>query len=153
MPLPHLMHPRFHLISAAILLLLLGLSLTLHADQSGNNEAAESTPNADLLLGSATISETVKNRIPYNSAIAFSISIDKLYCFTDFLSVPQKTIIYHNWYRRDKKRASVKLLLKPARWATFSHLNFRKDDKGPWRVEITDQQGNILHILRFSIID
>lgn len=149
----HLMLPRYYLKSAVILLLLLGLSFTLHAGQSAKTEATESTPNAELILGSATVSETVKNQIPYNSAIAFSISLDKLYCFTDFVSVPEKTIIYHNWYRRDKKRAGVKLLLKPARWATFSHLKFRKDDKGPWRVEVTDQQGNILRILQFSIID
>lgn len=149
----YLMHPRIYLKSALILLLLLGLSFSSHADQSVKTEATESAPNADLLLGSATVSETVKNRIPYNSAIAFSLSLEKLYCFTDFVSVPEKTIIYHNWYRLDKKRAGVKLLLKPARWATFSLLKFRKDDKGPWRVEVTDQHGNILRILRFSIID
>lgn len=149
----YLMHPRIYLKSALILLLLLGLSFSSHADQSVKTEATETAPNADLLLGSATVSETVKNRIPYNSAIAFSLSLEKLYCFTDFVSVPEKTIIYHNWYRRDKKRAGVKLLLKPARWATFSLFKFRKDDKGPWRVEVTDQHGNILRILRFSIID
>jgi hypothetical protein len=134
-------------------LMVFGLSISLHASQEANTVSPKPLPNAELILGSATVSEKVKNRIPYNSAVAFSISLDKLYCFTDFVSVPEQTIIYHNWYHRDKKRASVKLLLKPTRWATFSHLNFRKDDKGPWRVEVTDQKGGILHILRFSIID
>ena len=147
------MHTSFFLKLTVAFLIVIGLSFTLHADQSVKPEATETPPNGELLLGLATVSETVKNRIPYNSAVAFSISLEKLYCFTDFVSVPEKTFIYHNWYRRDEKRASVKLLLKPARWATFSHLNFRKDDKGPWRVDITDQQGNILRTVRFSIID
>jgi hypothetical protein len=32
-------------------------------------------------------------------------------------------------------------------------MHLRKNDKGPWRVEITDEQGNIFQILRFSITD
>ena len=147
------MNTRLLLTLTVAYLLVFGFSFTSHADQSANTEATASPPNAELLLGSATVSETVKNRIPHNSAVVFSLSLEKLYCFTDFVSVPEKTIIYHNWYRRDKKRAGVKLLLKPARWATFSLLKFRNDDKGPWRVEVTDQHGNILRILRFSIID
>ncbi|MBW1746394.1 MAG: DUF2914 domain-containing protein, partial [Deltaproteobacteria bacterium] len=35
----------------------------------------------------------------------------------------------------------------------FSSIQFREADKGLWRVEITDPEGNIFHVLRFSITD
>lgn len=106
-----------------------------------------------LVLGKAIMCEAVKKSIPQNGAIAFSISLGRVYCFTEFRTVPQKMHIYHKWYHRDKKRADVKLLLKPERWSTFSYVTFKKQDRGPWRVDVTDQQGNVLRTLRFSIID
>ena len=72
-----------------------------------------------VILGEATVSELVKNGIPFNSAAAFSITLGRVYCFTDFVEVNAKTVIYHNWFHRDEKRAPVKLALRPPRWATF----------------------------------
>lgn len=106
-----------------------------------------------LTLGQATVSELVKNGIPFNSAAAFSISIGRIYCFTDFVEVEAKTFIYHNWFHRDEKRASVKLALRPPRWATFSSVTLRDSDKGPWQVEVTTENGEVLQTLRFSVID
>ena len=106
-----------------------------------------------VVLGKAVVCEAVKKSIPQGGAIAFSISLGRVYCFTEFPVVPQKMHIYHNWYHRDKKRAGVKLLLKPERWSTFSYVTFKKQDLGPWRIDITDQQGKVLRTLRFSIID
>ncbi|UCF58069.1 MAG: DUF2914 domain-containing protein [Deltaproteobacteria bacterium] len=97
--------------------------------------------------------EGIKEQIPKNQAIVFPITINKVHCFTSFDPVPEKTFIYHNWFFMDKLRARVKLSLQKPRWSTFSRLRLRKGDKGPWRVEITDEQGNFLHILRFSITD
>ena len=108
---------------------------------------------AQVILGEATVSEHVKNGIPFNSAAAFSISLGRIYCFTDFVEVGEKTVIYHNWFYRDEKRASVKLALRPPRWATFSSVKLRDSDKGPWQVEVTAANGEVLQILRFSVID
>ena len=106
-----------------------------------------------VILGEATVSEKVKNGIPFTSAAAFSIKLGRIYCFTDFVAVNAKTVIYHNWFHRDAKRASVKLALRPPRWATFSSVTLRDTDKGPWQVEITTENGKVLQILRFSVID
>jgi hypothetical protein len=75
------------------------------------------------------------------------------YCFTTFDPVPEKTVIYHKWYFRDKLRARVKLSLKTPRWSTFSRIVLRNGEKGPWRVEIADEEENIFGILRFSVTD
>ncbi|OQY07882.1 MAG: hypothetical protein B6I22_02220 [Desulfobacteraceae bacterium 4572_123] len=97
--------------------------------------------------------EGIKDHRPRDEAIVFSIRLGSIYCFTDFEPVPDKTNIYHRWFIRDKLRTERKLPVKPARWSTFSKIRLLKGDKGPWRVEITDQQGIIFQTLRFSVTD
>ena len=128
------------------------ISSVYAAGQTGEL-SGQSSGDDQLILGKATVCELVKKGIPYQSAIAFSISVGRIYCFTDFLSVGEKTVIYHSWYQQDRKRATVKLALRPPRWATFSSVELRDTDKGPWQVEVTTEKGEILRILRFSIID
>jgi hypothetical protein len=106
-----------------------------------------------LTLEQAAMCEEIKEYTPYNSAVVFSIKIGKVSCFTSFDPVPEKTFIYHKWYHRDKPSTKKKMTLNPPRWSTYSSILLRETDKGPWRVEISDQKGNLLQILRFSITD
>ena len=106
-----------------------------------------------LSLEYAEICEGVKKLSPQNPAIIFSISLGKVSCFTSFNPVSQKTHIYHNWYSRDKLTTKVKLSLKPPRWSTFSTIQLRESDIGPWRLEITGKNGNIFKVMRFSITE
>jgi len=46
-----------------------------------------------------------------------------------------------------------KLTLTPPKWSSFSSMQLRNVDKGPWRVEIRDSRDNLMHVLRFSISD
>ena len=106
-----------------------------------------------LTLVEATMCEGIKEYIPQNQAIAFSMTIGKVSCFTSFDPVPEKTFIYHNWFHRDEFSTRIKLSLQPPCWSTFSSIQLREADKGPWRVEVSDQEGNVFHILRFSVTD
>lgn len=106
-----------------------------------------------LMLGQAAVSEEVRNRGPVNETIVISANLKDMYCFTDFISVSDRTVIYHNWFRKDQRYASVKLSVRPPRWATYSSVRLAQDLKGPWRVEIADSDGNVLRTLRFSVID
>jgi hypothetical protein len=106
-----------------------------------------------LTLVQAAMCEGIEDNSPKNRAIVFPFSIGRVHCFTTFDPVPAKTVIYHKWYFRDKLRARVKLSLRTPRWATFSRIGLRDGEKGPWRVEITDEEENILRILRFSVTD
>ncbi|UCF92220.1 MAG: DUF2914 domain-containing protein [Desulfobacterales bacterium] len=106
-----------------------------------------------LTLVKAMVCEKLNGREPVNPAIVFAFSLGKIYCFTDFEPVPEKTLIYHNWFRRDNLSAKVPLSLSPPRWKTYSSIQLRERDRGPWRVEITDAEGNILQTLRFSVTD
>jgi hypothetical protein len=104
-------------------------------------------------LTQAVVCEDLKDGGPLNQGIVFPVSAGKVVCYTAFDSVLRKTVIYHNWYRKDELNSRIRLVLQPPRWASYSTIQLREIDKGPWRIEITDQEGQVLTILRFSITD
>lgn len=140
-----------------LFLLLLGFSFLwippLSAQsQSDTNDTVEA-PAADIKLVKAVMSEDLQELLPQNSTTVFSIERRKAICFTSFDPVPEKTEIYHHWFHRDRPSANIRLTLNPPRWSTYSSIQFRVEDIGPWRVEITDSKGQIFQILRFSITE
>ena len=122
--------------------------------KSQSGDTAESKLSAGkIVLVQAVMCEDLQERIPQNPTTVFSIERRKAICFTSFDPVPEKTIIYHQWFHRDQTSAKIQLTLKPPRWSTYSSIQFRAEDIGPWRVEISDSQGHILDVLRFSITE
>jgi hypothetical protein len=113
-----------------------------------------SAADADQLkLFEAVMCEEIYSDAPRNPTSVFSASKEKAVSFSVFDPVPQKTVIYHNWYHRDVPSAKIRLQLKPPRWSTYSSIQLRKTDIGPWRVEITDDKGQVFGVLRFSVTD
>ena len=106
-----------------------------------------------LTLRRATICGRVKDCAPEKQAVVFSVTTGKIFCYTHFDPVPEKSDIFHSWYYKDKLITKQKLSLKPPRWSSYSAIQLRESDKGPWRVTITDQANNSLGVLRFSITD
>jgi hypothetical protein len=106
-----------------------------------------------LTLAEAVMCEKIDGLTPENPAIVFSIVLGRVSCFTSFDPVPTDTHVYHSWFFRDKLSTRIKLSLQPPRWSTFSSIQLREADQGPWRVEITDREGQLLRQLRFSITD
>ncbi len=106
-----------------------------------------------LSLDEAVVCEGIKDFAPVNKAIVFSLGIGKVYCFTSFDHVPQETVIYHNWYRNDRLITTKRLSLQPPQWSTFSSIQLREADKGPWRLVIKDKAKKVLRIIKFSITE
>ena len=134
------------LFSSIHLFLLLPLAAQSQSDTS-------KTTAGKLTLVQAQMCEDLQDRIPQNVTTVFSIERRKAISFTSFDPVPDKTVIYHHWFHRDRSSARIKLSLKPPRWSTYSSIQFRAQDVGPWRVEISDSKGQVFHILRFSITE
>ena len=128
-------------------LILVGSTLCLAQEATGEDE-----PQA-LALGRAVMCESIAGYEPANIAVVFSINIGKISCYTAFENIPSTTYTIHRWYRRDELVTTYRLTLKPPRWATYSSIQLREADKGPWRVEILDEQENLMRILRFSVTD
>ena len=139
-------------ISCLVGVIIIAFLPVLAAGQEAPGQPAPAEPKK-LALGATATCENVLSGIPENKAVAFSIALKKVYCYTNFTSVPEKTFTFHNWYFRDNLKASIKLVLRPSRWSTYSAMELRSSDKGPWRVEVTDEEGNILKTQRFSIIE
>lgn len=106
-----------------------------------------------MVLEQAVMCEAIENYKPINPAVVFSISQGEVFCFTGFDPVREKTRIFHRWYKRDKLIFTMRLTLSPPKWSSFSRIQLRDADKGPWRVEIRDEDGKIIKTLRFSISD
>ncbi len=149
-------------IRSMLVILILGLAVCCgfpHAEGQTESvqpqQASPSTPAEEpkLKLARSVMAEKVENLVPVRSAIAFSVNIGQVYCYTSFDPVPQPVIIYHRWYHREDLSTQTRLRLYPPKWSTYSVIQLRETDKGPWRVEITDHNHRILEVLRFSITD
>ncbi|MFO7714068.1 DUF2914 domain-containing protein [Desulfosarcina sp.] len=113
----------------------------------------EAQTSGKLTLVRAVMCETIVEYAPTNSAVVFSIERGRVSCFTEFDPVPKQTYVSHKWYRRDSLVTEKRLTINPPRWASFTSMQLRDADKGPWRVEVTDENNTLMHTLRFSITD
>jgi hypothetical protein len=113
----------------------------------------ETKASGKLTLVKAVMCETIKEYEPVNAAVVFSIDRGRVSCFTAFDPVPKKTFIQHKWYRNDSLVTAKRLTINPPSWSSFTSVQLRDADKGPWRVEVTDENDAIMRTLRFSITD
>lgn len=141
---------KIHLISALVAIM---WGLPLHGFSQPAKAPQPVAEPEKLTLVQAVVCERVDEGQPVHPAIVFSISLGEVACFTAFDPVPAQAIIFHEWYRRDKLTARTRLKLSPPRWSSVSRIQLREADKGPWRIEITDEHGNVLSSLRISITD
>lgn len=120
-------------------------------DEQSEGPPPEKAPQ--LTLVEAVMCEGLKDLEPENETIIFSVALGSVICFTAFDPVPEKTVVFHNWFKRDQPEKNLKLTLKPPSWSSFSKIHIRNMDTGPWRVEITDSEGKIFKTLRFSVTE
>ena len=97
--------------------------------------------------------EDIREDQPVNPSLLFPVAAGKIYCLTNFKQMTDGDYITHHWYFRDDPVATFRLQLQPPEGTTFSFLQLRGVDKGPWRVEVKDAGGRLLKVLRFSVTD
>jgi hypothetical protein len=136
-----------------ILVVIFGFLFPYSATSQSGDADASKTSAGNIVLVRAEMCEDILELTPQNSTTVFSLERRKAVCFTSFDPVPAETVIYHYWYHRDVPSARIKLSLQPPRWSTYSSIQLRAEDLGPWQVVITDAEGRILRTLRFSITE
>jgi hypothetical protein len=139
---------RFFLALLCLSVLLAGKALAQEAPSASPASGAEKPA-----LVQASMCASLKEGSPCNPGAVFPVNQGKVLCFSSFDPVPRKTFIFHSWFHRDVLITRQKLTLNPPRWSTYSTIQLRESDKGPWRVEIADQDARLLEVLRFSITD
>ena len=135
----------------ALLCLSLVLGGKVLSQEAPSDSPASSTEKPTLVQ--ATVCASLKEGSPCNAGAVFPVNQGKVLCFSSFDPVPRKTFIIHSWFHRDVLITRQKLTLNPPRWSTYSSIELREADKGPWRVEIADRDEQVLETLRFSITD
>jgi hypothetical protein len=136
-----------------ILLVCLALNFSSQTFAQARENSTSMEPPRELTLVQAVMCEGLRGLGPLNEAVAFSIEREEVFCFLDFDPVPEKTSIRISWFWKDERRRNPKFILKPPRWSTLDSMQLRDADKGPWRVEVKNAEGNIIKTLRFSITD
>ncbi|RPI77040.1 MAG: DUF2914 domain-containing protein [Desulfobacteraceae bacterium] len=121
--------------------------------QADQPQKTFSIPTAGNPLGRSMMCENIIDNHPLNETVLFSIAKGKAVCFSYMTRVSKKIVLFHNWYKADKLSSRFPLSIEPLQGFTWSKIELRESDQGPWRVEITDESGNLLKILRFSITD
>ena len=106
-----------------------------------------------MVLARAVMCESIESYQPVNPGVVFSVTNGEIFCFTEFDPVYEETRIFHRWYKQDKLIFTMRLVLSPPKWSSFSRVQTREADKAPWRVEIQDEAGNLIKTLRFSMTD
>jgi hypothetical protein len=138
----------------SLLILFQALALAQSDHESILTDPQEEEGKKQLTLIEAVMCERVRDLKPIDHAVVFSVSLREVSCFSAFQGVTEEpTVIYHRWYHRDELSTQIKLRLFPPEWSTHSSIQLRDTDKGPWRVEIADQNGGLFKVLRFSITD
>jgi hypothetical protein len=102
-----LAHMRYRLVLIFGAIAAIQLFLLLALLPSKNVSSANA---AQLSLFQAVMCEEIFANAPRNPTIVFSINQKKAVCYSSFDQVPQKEIIYHNWYHRENEK-----MLDPSR--------------------------------------
>jgi hypothetical protein len=113
----------------------------------------ENVGDVSPVVNEAVMCEKILDGLPVNQTIIFNVSKTSAYCWSRFDPVPADGVVYHEWYRKGMLITRKKLAVHTPRWATYSRLPLRQADIGPWRLDITDENGNVLKTLRFSVTE
>lgn len=139
-----------------LLILLLGVPFgSISAQEETSSQSQEATPAEDNLpsMKIGLICEMVRNGSCERPTVVLSVERKQAFCYTLFENILVPRIIYHRWYHRGELTTQIRLKIQPPRWATYSSIQLREADKGPWQVEVVDETGRIYGILRFSITE
>jgi hypothetical protein len=130
--------------------LLLATGLLLCPVIAGAQQGGEDTRTQ---AGEVFVCSAIESGRPLGRSVIFSSEQGVLYCYSDFTRVAEVEHITHRWFFWDREIAHFNLTLQPPRWSAYSSLKVGPDKKGPWRVEVRDQNGELYAEARFSIVE
>ncbi len=81
----------------------------------------------------------------------FGADVGKVYLLSRVEGASGETTIKHAWFYKDANVGTVELKVKSANWTTYSYHEITPDQKGNWRVDITDSAGKVLKSVSFTI--
>ena len=107
-----------------------------------------------LVIIQAMACKKVKNNQPLYPGRRFPTDIGRVYCHTLLDNNSEKhSDIYHIWYMNGNLKAKVRIRVRDGKEIpAFSHREIKSNDKGTWKVEITDSDKKILDTVIFEVV-
>jgi hypothetical protein len=103
----------------------------------------------EITVDRIAICTAVVDREPQGESTEFDASVERLYCFTALNGAAGQVV--HAWYQGDSLRAKVTLNKgKAGRWRTHSNKKMAPEWQGKWRVDVLDENGNVLKSAEFT---
>ena len=94
-------------------------------------------------ISQAVFSKSVEDRAPIEIVTGADDSLGKIYFFTNVHNLTGDKIT-HRWVYKDKVKAEIIFDIKGKRWRVWSSKNLWHKWTGQWKVEIVNQQNEIL---------
>ena len=96
----------------------------------------------------------VKNNQPLYPGRRFPTDVGRVHCHTLLNNNSGKSSdIYHIWYMNGNLKAKVRIRVRDGKEIpAFSHREIKSNDKGTWKVEITDSDKKILDTVIFEVV-
>lgn len=98
----------------------------------------------------AQFASAVENREPVDQMAALQLTWQEpdpkhFHFFTEFYNAEDQ-VFHHRWHLNGELISSVSFTVKsPYRWRVYSKKRVTSDLVGEWRVDVTDDSGNVLH--------
>lgn len=108
-------------------------------------------PARVISVEEAVIATDIENLTPVAPGDSFDATVGRLYCFTRIKTNGQSALIKHLWFHGDKIVMEISLPIKSSNWRTYSMKTILPSASGPWRVDVTSEDGTILKTLNFTI--
>ncbi len=105
------------------------------------NSALADWPHKNI--SSAVFAKSVENRTPVEIITEADDSLGKIYFFTNIRNLTGDKIT-HRWIYKDKVKAEISFDIKGKRWRVWSSKNLWHTWTGRWRVEVINQNNDIL---------
>ena len=106
---------------------------------------------AQISIEQIEIGTGIENRTLIGSDSTFANNVNTLYCFTKVNGAESSPTLRHVWYYENEEKASVDLTIRTNSFRTWSSKKIWKTWTGEWKVDVVDENGEVLATKKFII--
>lgn len=119
---------------------------------SGAQASPKTVTTASVELIKASVCTEIEDRMPVNVGAGFAWTTPRIYVWSLLSAKRPPAKVHHIYYHEGQKISDVVLRVGSAHWRTWSFQTLGEERfRGPWRVEITSDDGQVLRRLHFDV--
>jgi len=120
------------------------------ADEPKGKDRSDHSKHMQVLK--AAVCTEVKHRNPSGRDDSLQWSTDRVYIWNLVKCEDTDSLIRHIYYFKGQKVSDITLHITPPLWRTWSYKSLAdKHFIGPWRVDITSEDGKLLQSVHFNV--